>query len=844
MKSILILSISILFVSSILVQAQRPSRAKINYGISKSSQTINYTSKKPGHYDVEDWRALIDSTWGEGLPTATKLQMFDNVWNTVNAKYVGFHNLDIDWDVLRAKYRPEVEAGVSHGRFAAIMHHMLNALSDVHAYIYNLTILSTPLAPGIPLLFYGYGDNMSHFGATLTPLPDSSLLVIKVLPNHPLGLIPGDIVLGYDGIPWKNLYKELVAAELPVWLGWLTPGTDIQISGHINLITAGMNWHLFDTLDVVKYSTNDTAHYPTSLLAGQTGFIWGNEQLPVAGVPWVYDGTENLMDITEFSDMISWGIVEGTNIGYIYAVSWWGWDDYAYLKVAEQFYNAVDSLMHVLNADGLIIDMRINYGGQFQYLDGFSSLFNHTFRPISFSQRCNSGDHYTMCPYTFYDPYLTVKGNPQTFHDRPLAVLIGPATVSCGDFSTLYLKLHPMARLFGKPTNGAFGGYPGEMELHEDWYWSYTNSNVYRIDEPGKYLTHKAFPPDEEVWLTQEDVAKGEDTVVKRAIEWIQNLAHAHDVSVNETYVIPNTDSIIVTAHIENPNHHELSLVAEINNLDDVFVDSLMLYDDGMHGDSVANDDVWGNFYIPTDEQSYKVSVTTNDISDETSRTLPNVVWFTTIGPIKYDSYTIPSGSDTIPNPGDYLAFRFMLHNRESQSTATNITAKIVPLDTCASLNTVIVVNYGDIASGETVLGNRNQYIRFSDKCTDGYQAQFAMEIYSNGYHFWSDTFEIDIISGIKDEENVIAKEFKLHQNYPNPFNPSTTIEFSLPKSEFVELKVFNILGKKVAIIVSKNLNQGNHTYTFDGKNLASGIYYYQLVAGDYREVKKMILLR
>ena len=85
---------------------------------------------------------------------------------------------------------------------------------------------------------------------------------------------------------------------------------------------------------------------------------------------------------------------------------------------------------------------------------------------------------------------------------------------------------------------------------------------------------------------------------------------------------------------------------------------------------------------------------------------------------------------------------------------------------------------------------------------------------------------------------------FSLGQNYPNPFNPSTTIEFTLPKSENVELKVYNILGKEVATLVSNKLNQGNHTYTFDGMNLASGIYYYQLVAGDYREIKKMILIK
>jgi hypothetical protein len=105
------------------------------------------------------------------------------------------------------------------------------------------------------------------------------------------------------------------------------------------------------------------------------------------------------------------------------------------------------------------------------------------------------------------------------------------------------------------------------------------------------------------------------------------------------------------------------------------------------------------------------------------------------------------------------------------------------------------------------------------------------------------DTGEIDGIHGDNSVYGIIAK-FNLDQNYPNPFNPLTTIEFTLPKSEHVELKVYNILGKEVATLVSNKLNQGNHTYTFDSKNLASGIYYYQLVAGDFREVKKMILIK
>jgi hypothetical protein len=96
------------------------------------------------------------------------------------------------------------------------------------------------------------------------------------------------------------------------------------------------------------------------------------------------------------------------------------------------------------------------------------------------------------------------------------------------------------------------------------------------------------------------------------------------------------------------------------------------------------------------------------------------------------------------------------------------------------------------------------------------------------------------------EEESVsfLPGSYILHQNYPNPFNPSTTIILELPKSVLVELNVYDILGRYVSTIVSNKLNQGNYTYTFDGQNLASGIYYYQLVAGEYREVKKMILIK
>lgn len=105
-------------------------------------------------------------------------------------------------------------------------------------------------------------------------------------------------------------------------------------------------------------------------------------------------------------------------------------------------------------------------------------------------------------------------------------------------------------------------------------------------------------------------------------------------------------------------------------------------------------------------------------------------------------------------------------------------------------------------------------------------------------------SIEVSAIITTVDAHAAGPKSYTLFQNFPNPFNPSTTIEFNLPKSEFVKLKVYNLQGKEVATLISNKLNQGNHLYTFKGKNLASGVYYYQLMAGDYREVKKMILLK
>ena len=86
--------------------------------------------------------------------------------------------------------------------------------------------------------------------------------------------------------------------------------------------------------------------------------------------------------------------------------------------------------------------------------------------------------------------------------------------------------------------------------------------------------------------------------------------------------------------------------------------------------------------------------------------------------------------------------------------------------------------------------------------------------------------------------------EFSLAQNYPNPFNPSTTISYSIPEQSQVELKVFDVLGREVAMLVNKEQSAGSYKVEFDGSNLTSGIYFYRIQTGYFLQTKKMVLLK
>lgn len=798
---------------------------------------FKYIPKKPGHYTAEDWQAVIDTTWGEGMSTEKKLQIFDTFWNQIDETYPSFFNMQINWDSLYTHYRPEIEAGVSQGRFYAIMCQLNYELADFHTFTHDFSISFDELKSGIPLFvttglrsavfpLIGVEDS-SHFGAGLSPLPDSSLLVYQAAEDHPLELVPGDIVLGYDGKPWKILYRELLEAELPFAMP-MGVGSCPKSQIYNLLTSVGENWHLFDEIDIVKFMSGDTIHLSTKLMQQTHTPLMATMQLPVSGV--------SFPDYSNKHD-VSWGIVSGTGIGYIYVWSWRN-EDYGVSSTGNEFEHAILSLLNDYEISGLIIDSRFNIGGETEYLKGLSILFNQDQKTYIQMERLDPNDHFSMQPRVQFD-LIDVQADNFLF-DKPIALLTGPGSISAGDLMPLQTRYHPMCKTFGLTTNGAFGAQENFnlSQIDNNWSGSLTISNFCLRENPEKYLTHLDHPVDEEVWFTKEDAANGEDTVVKKAIEWIQNLVYAHTISVSTSFVNANTTPVQLIAQVENPNDHPISVLAYISN-DSVLVDSIYLEKGASSGDSL-----WSANWLPQDENNYHFSVRTNNPIDTTSRTLSNVAHFTTIGPLELVGYEITS-TDTIANPGDRLRFKFNISNNGLYKTAENVTANIVPLDTFAYLIGSTDLSFGNISVGETIASNESQYICFMDgKFPENpYEVKFAAEIKSDGYLFWRDT--TSIIVGIEAQVQNTPTEFSLSQNYPNPFNPKTVINYQLPVSSMVELSIYNILGQRVATLVNKKRPAGNYKVEWDASDFSSGVYFYRLKTDKgFVHTRKLVVLK
>jgi hypothetical protein len=126
---------------------------------------------------------------------------------------------------------------------------------------------------------------------------------------------------------------------------------------------------------------------------------------------------------------------------------------------------------------------------------------------------------------------------------------------------------------------------------------------------------------------------------------------------------------------------------------------------------------------------------------------------------------------------------------------------------------------------------------------TDFFGSTAQDQMYVDDY-----TFTDLLIVSVEDSNEIndvnASITYNLEQNYPNPFNPNTLIKYSVAKDGFVNVSIFNLLGEKVATLVNNNMKAGSYEVNFDASFLSSGIYFYSIDAGDFKAVRKMVLMK
>ncbi len=188
----------------------------------------------------------------------------------------------------------------------------------------------------------------------------------------------------------------------------------------------------------------------------------------------------------------------------------------------------------------------------------------------------------------------------------------------------------------------------------------------------------------------------------------------------------------------------------------------------------------------------------------------------------------------------------------------TGITSSIVH-------NIEIYGNYGIIAhysAGVRVIDITNPdvptevawYDTYPSNNNESYNGAWGVYMFPSGKIIASDrqtglyvlktSFPLTGTGNNNNSVSFIPEKYSLEQNYPNPFNPTTKIRYYLAADNNVTLKVYNELGKEVSTLVNKTQNAGNYEVIFDGNSLSSGIYYYEISAGNFKEAKKMLLVK
>ncbi len=331
--------------------------------------------------------------------------------------------------------------------------------------------------------------------------------------------------------------------------------------------------------------------------------------------------------------------------------------------------------------------------------------------------------------------------------------------------------------------------------------------------------------------------------------EWVKKqtrpLIRPINSMVDKTFIKVNIDSVCFRTTFSNPHKFQQESNLIVENFKKEKLRNMPLFDDGLHGDSLAQDGIWGNYLSPLEEiDNYRIGVEVNNLDKEEEFYFQDLSTFTSKGPVIIDRVEF-APSDTISNPGDEMLFKLHMKNIGNIASVWKLTVELVEIDSCIKVIGAKYHSLNSLAPGETKVIIDAYSIAIDTGCSTSAKIPLLVNIYENGYLFWRDTLSFDIVSSLENEKAVTPRKFALLQNYPNPFNPTTTISYQLKSKSKVQLTIFDYNGREIKMLVNQHQNAGEHSVSFDASEMSSGVYFYRLkTSTGFVQAKKLVVLK
>ncbi|UCH14594.1 MAG: T9SS type A sorting domain-containing protein [Bacteroidales bacterium] len=315
------------------------------------------------------------------------------------------------------------------------------------------------------------------------------------------------------------------------------------------------------------------------------------------------------------------------------------------------------------------------------------------------------------------------------------------------------------------------------------------------------------------------------------------NLAYAKSKNVLSGFISTQGDTLIVTARLSNPESHPVSVFAYVQGSQSSYQDSLELFDDGLHGDGDADDNLYGGlkWLSGIDKDIYKVTLRTTDLESDIATCLFFPSYFTTIGPVTVENYTF-TRDDTIPNPGDKIYFEITLRNNDPVTIATNVKTKISVPDTNVSL-TQFGGSCDDISPGEKSTATGYCRIEIESDYPGDTEIPVHVDITSDGNTFWRDTIYIPVYGPV----NINDIREPVTRIYPNPVDNLLNIEISNTGKQGLETEIFTVTG---ALIYQKEYKNNNSYFNeqIDLSGYKNGVYLLKVRQAEAVYVGKVVV--